>query len=139
MATVRKNGKAYDSGDVVITLEGTPYDGFKEISYSSKQEHQLNYTLGNNEASSWSEGKVEHSASVTMYMELIHQLSLVYGKNPLKWPPLTFNVTFVNDYNDIINDTVLAKVQSMGREVTGEMGLATQFELFALGNDYDNF
>ena len=138
MTVVNKNAKAYDSGDVAIIVDAMPFSGVKEISYSTKQEHQLNYALGS-DPHSWSKGKTEHAGSVTIYMEDLHAMMKIRGANILKWEPVTINVTFVNEVNDIINDTVYAKFQSMGREVTGEMGLATQFELFVLGIDYDNF
>ena len=48
------------------------------------------------------------------------------------------NVTFVDGYNKVVNDTILAKFQSQGREVNTEMGLNKQYELFVLEVEYNN-
>ena len=37
-----------------------------------------------------------------------------------------------------MNDTILAKFQSQGREVNTEMGLNKQYELFVLEVEYNN-
>ena len=47
-------------------------------------------------------------------------------------------MTFVDGYNKVVNDTILAKFQSQGREVNTEMGLNKQYELFVLEVKYNN-
>lgn len=130
--TIRKNGKAYDSGDAVVTIDGVVTDEVKEISYSVEQEHQLNHGLGNN-ASSWSMGKISPKASVTLYMAAIVAIQKQNGGNLLAIRPFDIQVSFVNEYNEIVNDTITCKFQSDGRDVTGDMGLTKQFDLFAIG------
>lgn len=136
--TVRKNGKAYDSGDVVITLLGAIESEVKEISYSTSQEHQLNHSL-NNDATSWSMGKVSHESSLTLYLNATRKLEkLAPGGDLMKLAPFDVQVTFVNEFNEIINDTVTMKFMKQGRSVTGDMGLAFQHDMFTLGVQYNN-
>jgi len=135
MATIRKNGKAYDSGDVVIVFDGEVIDEVKEISYSTEQEHQVNHSLSN-KATSWSMGKITNKATITLYMPAIVKIEKKAGGDLLKKAPFDIQVTYVNDYNEIVNDKITAKFQSQGRDVTGEMGLSKQFELFAIDIAY---
>jgi len=135
MATIRKNGKAYDSGDVQIVFDGEIIDEVKEISYSTEQEHQLNHSLAN-KATSWSMGKITNKATITLYMPAIVALEKKAGGDLLKKSPFDIQVTYVSEDNDIVNDKITAKFQSQGRDVTGEMGLSKQFELFVLDIAY---
>ena len=138
MARAIRNGKAYDSADVQTLINGIPWE-VEEISYGMTQEHQLNYQLGSEKPSSWSQGKEEYSCSVTVPMHAIAALERVApGGRLTKIRPFYINVSFVNDYNDIVNDTILAKFKDQGREVTGDMGLKKQYELFVLDIDFNN-
>lgn len=135
---IKKNGKAYDSGDVVITLLGGIANEVSEMVYNTEQEHQLNYGLSN-KATSWSMGKEKPNASITMSMkEVVAIENAAPGRNLLKIKPFDINVSYVNEYNVIVNDTVTVKFQSQGRNVNGEMGLMQQFDLFALDIDFNN-
>lgn len=136
--TVRKNGKAYDSGDVVITIIGAVESEVKSITYSTEQEGQVNHSL-NNDGTSWSLGKIKHEAEIELYMNASKKLEkLAPGGDLLKLAPFDINITFVNEFNDIINDTITVKIMSQGRSVTGEMGLAYAHKLMSLGNQYNN-
>ena len=135
MSLIRKNGKAYDSGDVVVSIIGRIESEVKEITYSTEQEHQLNHSL-NNRASSWSMGKITHTASVTLYMAAVVALEKKCNGDLLSLKPFDINVTFTNEYNEVVNDTLTVKFKSQGREVTGEMGLSKQFELFVIDIKY---
>lgn len=134
MAQIRKNGKAYDSGDVIITIDGLMFDA-KEITYGSEQEHQVNHGLAN-KAASWSMGKITHTASLTLYMADSVAIERNTSGDLMKKRPFDIQVTYVNDYNEIVNDTLTVKFQSQGREVTGEMGLVKQYDLFVLDIQY---
>ena len=136
MGQVIKNNKAYDSGDVTTTINGILTD-LVEISYATEQEHKVNHTLGN-KATSWSKGKITDSATATFMMHDIAPIEKAVGGNLLKIKPFYINVSFVNDYNVIVNDTLLVKFQNQGREVTGDMGLNKQYELFVLDIQYNN-
>lgn len=130
MATIRRNGKAYDSADVHVQINGVPVN-IKSISYGNEQEHRLNHGLNAN-ASSWSVGKITPSASITVMMQDIQPLEIAAQGSLLRLRPMTITVEFVNEYNLIVVDKIIAKFQSEGREVTGDMGLEKQFDLFAL-------
>jgi len=137
MARAIINGKAYDSVDAQVTIAGVLID-IDEISYAKKREHQNNYSLGSSKATSWSHGKDEPTCSVTIPMHAISPIEKAAGGDLLKIRPFPINVTYVNDYNDIVNDTIIAKFQDQGREVTGDMGLKKQYELFVLDIDFNN-
>ncbi|MEE9408130.1 MAG: hypothetical protein V3V28_08655 [Polaribacter sp.] len=137
MSKVIRNSKAYDSGDVDINIAGVPSD-LVEISYNTEQEHQMNYTL-KNKGTSWSKGKISDTCTATFMMQDIAAIEKAAGGNLLNVKPFYINVTFTNEYSDIINDTILAKFQDQGREVTGDMGLNKQHTLFVLDTDYNNF
>lgn len=141
MATIRKNGKAYDSIDVKITMFGIQEDEVKEISYSTKQEHQVNHSLSGT-GTSWSMGKESNEATITLYMNATRKIEdaakAAGAKNIIGIAPFDIQVSFLNEFNVEVNDTVTVKFQGTGRNVTGDMGLAYQHELFCLGVDYNN-
>jgi hypothetical protein len=130
MAKITRNGKAYDSGDVTVFINGIPIEVYS-ISYGNDQEHQLNYSLSNN-ASSWSRGKITPKCSIGIMMHDISPLELASGGNLLGVKPFDVVVVFTNEFNIIVTDQLLLKFQSEGREVTGEMGLKKEYEMFAL-------
>jgi hypothetical protein len=136
MSTVIRNKKAYDSGDVDVTINGVMLD-VVEINYDTEQEHQLNHTL-KNKANSWSMGKITPTATMTVMMHDITPIEQAAGGDLLKLRPFDINVTFVNEYNVPVNDTIVAKFQNQGREVTGDMGLNKQYTLFVLDIKFNN-
>jgi len=139
MSDIRKDGKAYDSGDVSIDILGAEAFEITDISYSSKQDHQRNYAIGNNRAVTWSQGKVEHECSLTIAMtEGIQFESIAPNGDLMQIPPFEINVSYTNDFNVIVNDTIICKFQSQGREVTGEMGLKYKYDMFVLDIIYNN-
>lgn len=134
---IKKDGKAYDSGDVIITLLGNIANEVSEFTYGVAQEHQLNYGLQNN-PTSWSHGKKTPTATITMSMKEAVAIEDAAGGDLLKIKPFDINASFVNDYNKIVNDTVVVKFKDQGREVNGEMGLMKQYELFCLDIKFNN-
>lgn len=137
MATIRKDGKAYDSGDVVIAMLGAVESEVSEISYSTEQEHQVNHTLAN-DATSWSMGKRNHSGTITMMMNCAKKLEKLAGGDLTRLAPFDINVTYINQFNEPVNDTLVCKFTNMGRQVTGEMGLSFQYNLLVLDVAYNN-
>lgn len=135
--TIRKDGKAYDSGDVELVIAGQLEDEVSEITYSTDQEHQRNFSL-KNDATSYSMGKKNHNATVTLYMAAAVRIEKKSGGDLLAMKPFDINVTYTNDDNEIVNDTLTVKFQDQGREVTGEMGLKRQYSLFVLDIKYLN-
>ncbi len=130
MSNIIRNGKAYDSVDVKVQINGIPIE-VTTLSYSNEQEHQLNHTLGA-DATSWSYGKKKPSAKMGLMMADVAPLEKASGGSLLKLKPFVITVEFVNDYNEIIVDKIVAKFQNEGREITGDMGLKMDYDLFAL-------
>jgi len=138
MSLIKRNGQAFDAGDVNVTLFGRLDWEVTEITYNTEQEHQANHSLGSNKQTSFSMGKVTHTASMTMRLASASAIEKAAGGNLLQVKPFPINVTFVNESNDIVNDTLLVKFQSQGREVGGDMDLKKQYTLFVIDIDYNN-
>ena len=134
---IRRDGKAYDVGDATVFALGQMWEEVVEIDYNTTQEHQKNFTLGSRRATSWSQGKIEDTGSITMMMNQAVSLENACNGDLLNIKPFPINVTFVDGYNQIVNDTILAKFQSQGRTVNTEMGLSKQYELFVLEVTYN--
>ena len=130
MARINRNGKAYDSADVYVQINGVPIE-VKSLEYGNEQEHQLNHTLGS-KATSWSKGKITPSASMNLMMADVAPLETAAGGDLLGVKPFTITVEFANEYNLIIVDKIIAKFMKEGRNVTGDMGLEYGYDLFAL-------
>ncbi len=131
MAEVIRNKKAYDSGDVKVFINGIILNVLK-IAYDVAQEHQLNYTLGN-DPSSWSKGKKTPTCSMDLMMADVVPLEMAAPNGDLlELKPFDITVTFTNEYNTVVVDQIVAKFQNWGRDVTGEMGLQKSYDLFAL-------
>lgn len=133
---VIRNNKAYDSVDVNTDINGVPVETV-ELSYNTSQEHQLNHTLGSAEGSSWSVGKKEHTCTATFMLHDINPIEKAAGGDLLSIKPFYYNVVIENEFNAPIVDTLLVKFQDQGREVTGDMGLQKQYELFVLAAKYN--
>jgi len=138
MPVINRNGKAYDSGDVVVTMFGRNDYEITEISYSTEQEHQPNHSLGSNDSTSYSMGKKTNSATITFRLASMSIIEKAAGGNILRIKPFTINVTILNEDNDIINDTIVAKFQSQGRDISGDMDLKKQCTLFVLSINFNN-
>lgn len=131
MAEITRNGKAYDSVDCECFLSGVPLE-VTSATYGNEQEHQLNWTLGQN-ASSWSSGKRTPSCTIGIMMHDITPIELAAkGGSILDIKPFWVIFTFTNEFNAIVTDKVLVKFQNEGRDVTGEMGLKKEYTMFAL-------
>nr|BFF39070.1 hypothetical protein BACY1_08750 [Tenacibaculum mesophilum] len=135
MAEITRNGKAYDSGDVKAYINGAPIE-ISKITYGNEQDHQLNYSLGN-KPTSWSMGKITPSASIGIAMHDIIPFERAANGSIMKIKPFTITVEFVNDFNVIVVDKIVAKFKNEGRDVTGDMGLEREYELFALDVQLD--
>ena len=131
MAEIIRDGKAYDSVDVKVQMNGIPIE-VTTLTYGNAQEHQLNHTMGAN-ATSWSWGKKTPNAKMGIMMHDVTPLEVAAkGGSIMNIKPFTLTVEFVNEFNEIIVDKIVAKFQSEGRDVTGDMGLKMEYDLFAL-------
>jgi hypothetical protein len=138
MARIRRDGKAYDGGDATITALGQIWDEVTEFTYGTTMEHQKNYSIGSRKASSWSMGKIDDTSSITLMMNQAVSLERAADGDLLSIRPFDINATFADDFNEVVNDTVICKFASQGREINTEMGLAKQYDLFVLDIDYNN-
>jgi hypothetical protein len=138
MALINKNGKSYDGGDVHIAMFSSIDWECTEITYNTSQEHQPNHSLGSNKQSSYSMGKISHESSMTLRLKSGSTIEKAAGKSILAIKPFHINVTYLNDDNTLVNDTLLAKFQDTGREVNGDMDIKKQYKLFVLDIDYNN-
>ena len=138
MAGVRRNGKAYDSADVEIAMLGSIESEVMSCAYSVAREHQVNHSLGA-EGTSWSMGKVSREGKLSLYMNSARKLEKLAPNGDITLlAPFTTNVTFTNEFNEIVNDTIVWKFQNMGRDITGEMGLGFEYEMFVLSTSFNN-
>jgi hypothetical protein len=142
MANIRKNGKAYDAGDVSVELLGNLSD-VMEIEYQTEQDHQLNYSLGSNDPSSWSRGKKTPSGSITMPMEDCVKLENAARRagldSILDIAPFDINVSYLNEFSQVVVDRVTAKFMNTGRKsANGDMRLSYQYNLFVLAVKQNN-
>jgi len=128
---VVRNGKAYDSGDVDMTIDGELFPGVAKVVYATNQEHQLNFSL-KNDATSWSKGKKTPTGSMELYMEDVVRLQRKGGGSLLNLKPFYTVVTFTNEDQEVVVDRVYWKFQSEGRTVDGAMGLKQEFEMFTI-------
>lgn len=135
---VIKHGKAYDGQDAVITALGQIWEEVTEVSYGTEVEHQANHTVGSRKATSWSMGKESNEGSITMMMNQSVALEKACGGRLVDIKPFPINITFVDDYNEIVNDTIIAKFTGQGRQVNTEMGLQRQYTLFVVDVDLNN-
>jgi len=83
-------------------------------------------------------GKVNDSATMTLRLASLSAIEKAAGGNLLRVKPFDINVTFTNENNDIVNDTLTVKFMNQGRDVGGDMDLKKQYNLFVLGIDYNN-
>ena len=138
MALINRNGRSYDGGDVHIAMFGSIDWEATEITYNTSQEHQPNYALGSHKQTSYSMGKISNEGTITLRLKSANVIEKACGGNILAVKPFPINVTFFNEDNTLINDTILAKFQDTGRDVSGEMDIKKQYKLFILDVDYNN-
>lgn len=138
MAIINVNGKTYDSGDVIIAMFGSIGYEVTAISYSKAQVHTANHSLGSNEATSYSMGKISNEGSITIRTASASSIEKAAGGDLLKIKPFPINVSYINDDNEPINDTLTAKFTKQGRDVGGDDDLKYQYDLFVLSIDFNN-
>jgi hypothetical protein len=83
-------------------------------------------------------GKIDDTGSITLFMNQAVALEKAAKGDLLAIKPFDINVTFTDEYNEVVNDTVVCKFASQGRDVNTDMGLAHQYDLFVLDVVYNN-
>jgi hypothetical protein len=138
MGMIYRNGKAYDGGDVHIAMFGSIDHEVTEITYNTEQEHQKNYSLGSNRQTCFSMGKVNETGTMTLRLASTSSIEKAVGGDLLAIKPFDINVSFLNEDNGLVNDTLTVKFQNQGRDVGGEMDIKKQYTLFILNIAYNN-
>lgn len=142
MATLRKNGKAYDSADVNVIILGTIPDEVFEVGYDTEREHQLNYSLGSKQPTSWSMGKDSFNGTLTLSAAdqfKIEDAAKNAGiSNVADIPPFDMVVSYINEYNLARVDRVTCKFMNNGRSIGGDQSLRFQYKLFILAIKFNS-
>lgn len=130
----------FSAGDATIAEAGKEIERWKKVSYSKKQEGNLNYS-GNNKATSYSLGKETPEFKWEVYMSQIRewekQEKSATGKTSLLGVKKTIAVTYANDDLEECTDAITFVILSHGREVGGGAdGLAYELETLCLGIEY---
>jgi len=139
MADVYVGDRAYDKADVKIAMLGDLPAEVSEISYGKEVEHQLNFGMAA-KPTSWSKGKESYSGSITMSMHEVVKLedAIIVGEKDLtRIKPFKIFISYINESQKFVTDKVFAKFKNHGREVTDDMGLSKQFELFVLDVEFN--
>jgi hypothetical protein len=138
MADLKINGKSFDVGDVVVNIDGVIYYGVQSLEYSTKQEKTKNRSIGRH-AHSVSRGSIDHEGKITMLMDDVAAIESKHGKDFLSIKPFTINVSYYDEDERMINDTLVAEFTNQGRKVgEGEGGLSYEYELLVHGIAYNN-
>ncbi len=141
MATVYKaGGRQYDAADATVTIFGYEEKEVKEFDYNYDRKHNRNKVLKGD--GSWSMGGIEDpKASLTLYMTAVQKIRKIAKQNGtsdltlLKPFPVVF--TYVNDELEEVTDRITMKFMNDGKNVTGEGGLATKYDMFVTKIELD--
>jgi hypothetical protein len=138
MGIVNARGKAYDGGDMTITLLGNQPVNFDSITYGDKQEGQTNNGR-NNEVVSYSMGKKSYECALKMGMdEFVAIQNAAPNRDVKKIKPFDIIVVYANDDNQVVIDKITVKFLGMKRGGgTQDMNMMAEPELLCLGIDYN--
>ncbi len=132
--------REFSAGDALVAVEGKEIE-FKKISYSSKQEINVNKS-GNNKATSYSTGDVTDECSLEVPMSQLRaweqQRKQETSKaNLLGWK-IPIAVTYTNEEFAEVTDIIWVVFKSQGREVGGGAdGLGYTCDTTCLGIEFD--
>ena len=126
-----RNGRAYDSGDADVNIDGDMFPGVYLLEYGIDQEHTLNYSLKNN-ATSWSKGKVNQNGKLGLYMADALALQKKGGGSLIDLKPFWTTSTLTNEDQETITDRVFWKFKNDGRQINGDTGLKMEYEMFVI-------
>lgn len=132
MANITKNGKSYAFADVQISMFGSIDYEITKLSYDVTQASNSNYSLGSASPTSYSLGKKEYKAEMTITAKSLARLEKACGGDLLSIKPFPIVVTYVDEDNEIITDTLLVKFSKQGRNAELEKDVETTIELFCL-------
>ena len=132
MSTITKNGKSYASADVQVSMFGSIDYEVTKLSYSVSQSNTANYSLGSASPTSYSLGKKTYTAEMTIAVKSLARIEKAAGGDLLSIKPFPVVVTYVDDENEIIKDTLLVKFAKQGKSAELDKDVETSIELFCL-------
>lgn len=132
MSTITKNGKSYASADVQVSMFGSIDYEVTKLSYSVSQSNTANYSLGSASPTSYSLGKKTYTAEMTIAVKSLARIEKAAGGDLLSIKPFPIVVTYVDDENEIIKDTLLVKFAKQGKSAELDKDVETSIELFCL-------
>ncbi len=132
MANISKNGKSYASADVEVSMFGSMDYEITKLSYSVSQTPTANYSLGSASPTSYSLGKKTYTAEMTITAKSLAKIEKAAGGDLLAIKPFPIVVTYVDDENEIIKDTLLVKFAKQGKDAELDKDVETSIELFCL-------
>ena len=130
---ITRNGQSYGNGDVLIAMLGSIDYEVTKLSYSKKQAHTANYSLGSNDPTSYGVGKNEYSCTLGLRLKSIAVLERAAGGDLTKIKPFTIVCTVLNDENELITDKIRVKFKEQLREFADDDDIKAEFEMFCLG------
>lgn len=138
MGIINARGKAYDGGDITLTLLGNQPVNFESFTYGDKQEAQTNNGR-NNKVISYSVGKQSFEAALKMGMdEWVAIQNAAPDRDVKKIKPFDIIAVYANDDNQVVIDRVTVKIIGMKRGGgTQDMNLMIEPELLCLGVSYN--
>lgn len=130
----------FSPNDATIAEAGKEINRWKKVTYSKKQEAVLNHS-GNNEATSYSKGKITPEFKFEVYMSQMREWEkdqkAVKGNSDLVGVKKSIAVSYANEDLEECTDTITFVILSQGREVGGGAeGLAYELETLCLGISY---
>lgn len=125
------NGMSYDWGSVILSLNGIPVIGVKEICYSERQEVVNNYGAGRFPVSR-SKGRITYTAAITLDSVEIEALQrATMGGRLQDIPPFDITVQYIQDTQEIVTHRLLScQFVSNSREMKeGDKQVLTKLDL----------
>ena len=102
MLPVLINGYNYDWGSIIVTLNGVPVAGLKEVNYNEQQEIINHYGAGRYPVSR-SKGRVTATASITLTADEVEALQKASLTGRLQdIPPFDITITYIKTTQNIV-------------------------------------
>ncbi|MDL2314768.1 hypothetical protein LJC16_00735 [Bacteroidales bacterium OttesenSCG-928-C19] len=137
MSRVVRFGKAYEAGDVVVTMAGMQDVNPSAINYNSSYAHEYNRGL-RREPRSWRMGAKDMACSMTLPIDVVAEFEKVApGGELARIKPFPVNIVFLNDENEMIRDVLWVKFKGNGRDLSGDSDIEYQYEMFVTGMTFN--
>lgn len=132
MANITKNGKSYAFADVEVSMFGSMDYEITKLTYDVTQTKTANYSLGSSSPTSYSLGKKDYKATMTIAAKSLAKIEKACGGDLLSIKPFPIVVSYVDDENEMITDTLLVSFSKQGKSAELDKDVETTIELFCL-------